>query len=125
MVKLVADLADKLVGQRIQMRRKEKQMTAAELAEEVDISQQQLSRYERGTNKINIGHLIRIALCLGTPISWFFIDCLEDLKLDNTQSKYSSTIETELKVRFEQVWGKLSNDKRRSLIIFLDEFTRL
>ncbi|MCE9803859.1 helix-turn-helix transcriptional regulator, partial [Raoultella ornithinolytica] len=51
MVKLMADSADKLVGQRIQARRKEAGLTAADLAETIDISQQQLSRYERGTNK--------------------------------------------------------------------------
>ncbi len=42
MVKLMADSADKLVGQRIQTRRKEAGLTAADLAETIDISQQQL-----------------------------------------------------------------------------------
>ncbi|WP_410743353.1 helix-turn-helix domain-containing protein [Citrobacter portucalensis] len=42
MVKLMADSADKLVGQRIQARRKEAGLTAADLAETIDISQQAL-----------------------------------------------------------------------------------
>ncbi|CAM3962469.1 helix-turn-helix transcriptional regulator [Klebsiella quasivariicola] len=62
MVKLMADSADKLVGQRIQTRRKEAGLTAADLAETIDISQQQLSRYERGTNKINIAHLGKVRI---------------------------------------------------------------
>jgi transcriptional regulator with XRE-family HTH domain len=44
-------------------------LTAAELSEQLDISQQQLSRYERGTNKINVSHLVNIAVLLGAPIS--------------------------------------------------------
>jgi transcriptional regulator with XRE-family HTH domain len=71
MAKLTSDTADKKVGQRIQMRRKELGMTAQQLSEQVDISQQQLSRYERGTNKINVSHLVNIAAGLNTPISWF------------------------------------------------------
>jgi transcriptional regulator with XRE-family HTH domain len=43
MAKLTSDTADKKVGQRIQMRRKELGMTAQQLSEQVDISQQQLS----------------------------------------------------------------------------------
>lgn len=71
MAQLSSDSADKQVGQRIQMRRKELGITAQHLAELVDISHQQLSRYERGTNKINVAHLVNIAITLDTPISWF------------------------------------------------------
>jgi transcriptional regulator with XRE-family HTH domain len=124
MVKLVADLADKLVGQRIQARRKEVGLTAAELAESIDISQQQLSRYERGTNKINIAHLITIAVALKTPISWFFIDCMEDFNFDDMQPNYVTGHDMELKQRLDQVWMKLDHDKKKSLILFLDEFTK-
>ena len=46
MAKLASEATDKMVGQRIQMRRKELGMTAQQLAEYADISQQQLSRYQ-------------------------------------------------------------------------------
>ncbi|UNC48953.1 helix-turn-helix domain-containing protein [Enterobacter huaxiensis] len=124
MAKLVADSADKLVGQRIQTRRKEAGLTAADLAETIDISQQQLSRYERGTNKINIAHLVKIAVALKTPISWFFIDCMDDFNFDNMQPKYVAGLDTELKQRLDQIWIKLDHDKKKSLILFLDEFTK-
>ncbi|ELY3461635.1 helix-turn-helix transcriptional regulator [Cronobacter sakazakii] len=78
MAQLSSDSADKQVGQRIQMRCKELGITAQHLAELVDISHQQLSRYERGTNKINVAHLVNIAITLDTPISWFFIDCFTE-----------------------------------------------
>ncbi|HFP3638553.1 TPA: helix-turn-helix domain-containing protein [Escherichia coli] len=124
MVKLMADSADKLVGQRIQARRKEAGLTAADLAETIDISQQQLSRYERGTNKINIAHLVKIAVALKTPISWFFIDCMEDLNVSDIPINYATGLDVELKQRLEQVWNKLDNTKRKSLIMFLDEFIK-
>ncbi|KOY63563.1 MULTISPECIES: helix-turn-helix domain-containing protein [Photorhabdus] len=64
-----------LVGKRIQKRRKELGMTAVKLAGQIGISQQQLSRYERGINRINLSHLVQIASILDTPINWFFLDC--------------------------------------------------
>lgn len=82
---LYSERPDNQVGQRIQLRRKEPSITAQYLAELVDISHQQLSRYERGTNKINVAHLVNIATKLNTPISWFFIDCFAilDSKFNN------------------------------------------
>ncbi|OCQ53796.1 anaerobic benzoate catabolism transcriptional regulator [Photorhabdus australis subsp. thailandensis] len=64
-----------LVGKRIQKRRKELGMTAVKLAGQIGISQQQLSRYERGINRIDLSHLVQIASILDTPINWFFLDC--------------------------------------------------
>lgn len=58
MAQLSSDSADKQIGQHIQMRRKELGMTAQHLAELIDIYHQQLSRYERGTNNINVAHLV-------------------------------------------------------------------
>ena len=61
MAKFTPSEIDRLIGQRIQKRRKELGLTAEKLSEYVDISQPQFSRYERGTNKINVAHLVAIA----------------------------------------------------------------
>ncbi|MEA3696755.1 helix-turn-helix transcriptional regulator [Enterobacter hormaechei] len=124
MAKLTSETTDKLVGQRIQKRRKELGMTALQLAEYADISQQQLSRYERGTNKINVAHLVNIAIKTNTPISWFFIDCFdENSSGNNKQSEFVPVKDIDLKNRLEQVWPRLTHEQRRVLIMFLDEYT--
>lgn len=46
-----------------------------QLAKKIGVSQQQFSRYERGMNKIDLRHLVLLALYLNTPIYWFFEDC--------------------------------------------------
>ncbi|MCG3462933.1 helix-turn-helix domain-containing protein [Xenorhabdus bovienii] len=79
--------ANLLVGQRIQAKRKELSMTATALAKQIGISQQQLSRYETGANRINLVHLVKITTLLDTPISWFFEDCYKDEKEDSTVNK--------------------------------------
>ena len=124
MAKLASEATDKMVGQRIQMRRKELGMTAQQLAEYADISQQQLSRYERGANKINVAHLVNIAIKMNTPIGWFFIDCFdENSSGNNEQPEFVPVKDVDLKNRFEQIWPRLTHEQRRVLIMFLDEYT--
>ncbi|AGO15523.1 helix-turn-helix transcriptional regulator [Glaesserella parasuis] len=62
MAQLPAEMTDKLIGQRIQQKRKEFGYSAEKLSECINLSQQQLSRYERGASKINVNHLIDIAI---------------------------------------------------------------
>ena len=125
MAQLSSDSADKQIGQRIQMRRKELGITAQHLAEVVDISHQQLSRYERGTNKINVAHLVNIAIKLNTPISWFFIDCFSTLDNDaKSQQDFVPVKDADLKNRFDQIWPRLTHEQRRILIMLLDEYTK-
>lgn len=106
MVQLVSSEIDKLIGKRIQLKRREKGYSAEKLSEYVGLSQQQLSRYERGTNKINVTHLVNIALFLNTPISWFFADCAEN-------------IDTIVISEVDKDWNNLSDLQKTSFIAFL------
>ncbi|WP_319381683.1 helix-turn-helix transcriptional regulator [Thiomicrorhabdus sp.] len=127
MPKLSVTEVDRRIGNKIQIRRKELGLTAAELSEKIGISQQQLSRYERGTNKINVTHLVNIAYILKEPIGWFFSDCHPDIPGDLSQNKVPArelvpVANNDLSRRFWQQWGKLTVDQRRALIVFLDYF---
>lgn len=106
MVQLIPEKVDKLIGKRIQMKRKEQGYTADKLSELLGISQQQLSRYERGQNKINVAHLISIAAYLNTPISWFFIDCI--------------SIDEKTVSPFDQYWHNLSEEQKEGFVFFLN-----
>src|SRR5690554_4382325 len=122
MSKQTVTAADRSIGRRIQQRRKELGITAAELSERLGISQQQLSRYERSTNKINVSHLVNIADYLDVPISWFFLDCIADIKraVGEQNARYVTLLDEELKVRLHQLWSRLTPEQRRALIGFLD-----
>jgi transcriptional regulator with XRE-family HTH domain len=122
MAKLMVTAVDQSIGRRIQLRRRELELTAAELSEQLGISQQQLSRYERGTNKINVSHLVNIAVLLETPIGWFFLDCQADVPgaIKDGRPRYAVNGDEGLKVRLEQHWERLDHEQRRTLLAFLD-----
>lgn len=111
MAQLLAVEADKLIGKRIQEKRKELGYSAEKLAEHIDLSQQQLSRYERGASKINVVHLIEIAILLNTPISWFFQDCLPNEMLLNGEKA------SEL----DQKWEQLPILQKEAVMAFLEK----
>ena len=110
MAQLVSTEIDRLIGQRIQQKRKELGYTAERLSEYVDISQPQLSRYERGTNKINMSHLVAIATFLKTPISYFFADCMELAEWNHDE--------------LDRYWQELTTPQKTMLVAFLKELKK-
>jgi hypothetical protein len=119
MSKLSVTEIDRLIGKRIQQKRKELRLSASELSEQIGIAQQQLSRYERGENKINVAHLVEIASTLNTEIGWFFIDCVSDQTTDNKR-KFIPVSEDSVRNRLNTHLDRLSSDKKRGLLVFLE-----
>ena len=119
MSKLSVIETDRFIGKRIQQKRKELGFSAAELSEQIGIAQQQLSRYERGENKINVAHLVEIATALNTEIGWFFIDCISDQKTNNKR-KFIPVSEDSIRDRLYTHLDRLSADKKRGLLVFLE-----
>lgn len=76
-----ADMArvNRAVGGRLFCRRKALGYSGQQVAACLGISQQQLSRYERGQSRINVGMLVRAADILQTPVGWFFAGCQDRL----------------------------------------------
>ena len=64
------------VGQKIKSLRKSQGYTVFQLAKEIDISEQQLFRYERGVNRIDIDCLVKVLDVLGINIGNFFEDVM-------------------------------------------------
>ena len=69
---------DLLLGERIYSLRLAKGLSRQQLAEMIDITHQQLQKYEKGVNRISIGRLMLIAKALDTEIDYFFKD-IEDV----------------------------------------------
>ena len=66
------------VGQKIKALRKAQGYTVFQLAKEIDISEQQLLRYERGVNRIDIDCLVRVLKILDVNMGEFFSEILQD-----------------------------------------------
>ncbi len=63
---------DAYVGGRIRERRTEMGLTQENLASALNISYQQVQKYEAGTNRVSAGRLYEIALNLNVEVSYFY-----------------------------------------------------
>ncbi|MEN3162621.1 helix-turn-helix domain-containing protein [Tistrella mobilis] len=74
----LARRVDNFVGERIRLRRTLLGMTQEHLAAALDISYQQVQKYETGLNRVSAGRLYEISTKLGVPVAFFF-DGLEEI----------------------------------------------
>ncbi len=65
---------DRHVGERIRLRRTELGLTQEQLAEALDVSYQQIQKYETGANRISAGRIFEISRKLAVDIGYFFTD---------------------------------------------------
>ena len=63
--------------------RKEKKISGTDLARILNLSQQQLSRYERGVNKFTIDSIFNISLALNISIKDFINGVFSDIQRDH------------------------------------------
>ncbi|MBJ7409384.1 MAG: helix-turn-helix transcriptional regulator [Phenylobacterium sp.] len=66
------DPIDVHVGLRVRLRRKSLGLSQQSLAEALDLTFQQVQKYERGANRISASTLFRISQVLEVPVSYFF-----------------------------------------------------
>lgn len=59
------------VGSRVKTRRLMLGMSQEELANSIDLTFQQVQKYERGTNRISVSRLVEISKALKTPLEFF------------------------------------------------------
>lgn len=68
------DVVDVHVGSRLRQRRTLLGMSQEKLGEALELTFQQIQKYERGANRIGAGRLHQIADVLGVPVAFFFED---------------------------------------------------
>src|ERR1700743_2887219 len=65
------------IGRRLRLHRMQRGVGQGELGDAIDVSFQQVQKYENRTNRVSAGKLIQIARALRVPLALFF-DGLED-----------------------------------------------
>ncbi len=70
---------DKIIGMKIHELRISMGLSRQQLAEKINVTHQQLQKYEKGTNRISAGRLAAISAALRKPVAFFF----EEIDSDN------------------------------------------
>ena len=76
-------VVDQSVGRRVRMTRVSRGLSQTALASQLDLTFQQLQKYEKGTNRVNASRLHDIAHILGVEVASFFEDAAYPERLAN------------------------------------------
>jgi transcriptional regulator with XRE-family HTH domain len=94
---MVANPTDAHVGARVRMRRMMLKMSQSQLGDGLQLTFQQVQKYEKGTNRISASRLQQIALVLQVPIPFFF----EGLPEHNTEQSVSPAYVSQFLATFD------------------------
>jgi transcriptional regulator with XRE-family HTH domain len=118
MNKRSCDVLDMEVGRRIRARRLARNMSQTDLATELDLTFQQVQKYEKGTNRVGAGRLKRIAEILGAPITYFYSVS------DQPASKTADTlgfVDNARTLRLIRAYSRIENPELQQALLELTE----
>lgn len=123
-----ADNIDKLVSRKLKMRRMMLGLSQEEVGQAVDVSIQQIQKYEKARNRIASGKLFTLAKFLKVPINYFFENTNDNLQTisnvfaeeseEYNANDESSVSEKEL-IQLIKSFGEIKNSQTRKKIIEL------
>jgi transcriptional regulator with XRE-family HTH domain len=101
---------ESLIGERVRFRRLQVGMSQEQLGEALGVTFQQIQKYEKGTNRVSSGRLVKIAEALECNVMLFFegLDLIE-MPTSTPFSQFLSTkdgvaiVEAMLKIRTQEL----------------------
>jgi transcriptional regulator with XRE-family HTH domain len=78
-------LSSKEIGSKLKELRKRRGLTQEKLAEQIDVTFQQIQQYENGSNRLNTDKLQLIAKALSVPIGAFFNEVDDERTLSDEE----------------------------------------
>jgi len=98
------------IGIRLKQKRIEKNLTQTKVAKTLNVTFQQIQKYEKGTNGLSASKIQALSNYLNVPISYFFegfTEFKEEFNLENNQ----------IDIQFlNKLIGSLSNEYRQKLL---------
>jgi len=112
------------VGARIRQKRKEMGMSQEVLATQLDLTFQQVQKYERGANRVSASKLHEIAVSLKTPITYFFAGYGEDapgatFMESDAERTVSDFLMTSEGIELAETFPRIKNPKLRRRVVEL------
>ena len=106
---------DVLVGVNLRIRRQAARMSQTTLAKHLDVTFQQVQKYERGTNRLSAGKMLTVANVLKVPIVSFY----EGAKMPGQASQPIQLLIKKDAFRLAEAFDKIESQRTRNSIVAL------
>lgn len=110
------DDIDRIVSARLHLRRKELGLNQADLARTLEVTIQQIQKYEKAINRISVWNLYKLSNKLGVPLSYFFTEIDGVVCTQNTTSHTADCGEKELETLIKY-YKKIHDDVVRKRLL--------
>ena len=104
------DNLNKNLGKKLRMRRLSLGLTQSKVAEAINVTFQQIQKYEKGTNGVSSARLMQISQFLKVPITYFYED-YKDYKNINTETDITQDVNYSFLTKTFASLSKVDKDK--------------
>ena len=102
---------NKHLGSKLRMRRLALGLTQTKVAKAINVTFQQIQKYEKGTNGISSLRMMQLSNFLKVPVVYFFDD------FPNPETIRSETVDLDLNYAFlVKLFSGLSNEKKEKIL---------
>ena len=112
------------LGRKLRMRRLSLGLTQTKVANAINVTFQQIQKYEKGTNGVSSSRLIQLSTFLKVPITYFFEDYADSSA--SNQANQDSTNNQDLNYSFLiKTFSKLNEAQKTKIIQILKNTSNL
>jgi transcriptional regulator with XRE-family HTH domain len=108
---------DARIGHRIRALRLQRNLSQTALADRLDLTFQQVQKYEKGTNRVGAVRLAEIAEILEVPVTYFY----EDADINASAKPVLELADTEGALRLFQAYDRIDNNALQRALVRLAE----
>ena len=109
------------LGKKLRMRRLSLGLTQTKVAEAINVTFQQIQKYEKGTNGVSSARLMQISQFLKVPITYFFEE-FKDYKAHGSEEQVHETLNYSF---LTKTFSGLSKTEKEKILQLLNNFESL
>ena len=111
------------LGKKLRMRRLSLGLTQTKVANAINVTFQQIQKYEKGTNGVSSSRLLQLAVFLKVPVNYFYED-YGDNKIDNVSQNAQENEDLNFSFLIK-IFSKLSSNQKNKVIQILKNTSEL
>ena len=114
------------LGRKLRMRRLSLGLTQTKVANAINVTFQQIQKYEKGTNGVSSSRLMQLAVFLKVPVNYFYEDYIDNNKSTETNTGSAQEENPDLNYSFLiKIFSKLSQTQKSKVLQILRNTTDL
>jgi len=123
-VKRRAGAEDIEIGRKIRALRLERGLSQSGLADGIDLTFQQVQKYEKGINRVSAARLVRIADMLNTPVMFFYAGMGAKPKKTDERNSSLALVQTKGAMRLLRAYAEIGSRTTKYALVVLAESLR-